>query len=140
MVENENEAETVQRAACGVERRRDAKVASFAEGESHGLTVCVLRYKWRDETRSSARAEKIVVNLKQSVSTRAVLPGYRKQFNIRSYGACDGKEDTHEHEFTYLFSYFGTTLVGYSFHCASFTVNFLRIRKFAFNVIGSERN
>lgn len=31
----------------GVERRRDAKVASFAEGESHGLTVRVLRDKWR---------------------------------------------------------------------------------------------
>ena len=31
----------------GVERRRDAKVASFAEGESHALTVRILRDKWK---------------------------------------------------------------------------------------------
>lgn len=76
----------------GVERRRDAKVASSAEGESHGLTVRALWDKWkRWEFRSSTRTEKIVVNLKQSVSTRGALSGNRKQFNIRSYETCDGR-------------------------------------------------
>lgn len=47
----------------GVERRRDAKVASFAEGEGHGLTVRVLRDKWRrwveeDSTRTEKNRRK----------------------------------------------------------------------------------
>lgn len=68
-----------------------------------GLTVRV--YGTSGETSLEilgARIEKIIVNLKQSVSTRAALSGNRKQFNIRSYRACDGK-DTHAHEDTHFF-------------------------------------
>lgn len=79
------------------------KVASSANGESHhDLTVRVYGTSGKRRSEAPSRSEKIVVNLKQSVSTRAVLSGNRKQFNIRSYGSCDGKEDTHENEYTYF--------------------------------------
>ena len=46
--------------------------------------------------------EKIVVNLKRPVSTRAALSGNRKQFNIRFYEMYDGRSPT-IHKDTYFF-------------------------------------
>jgi len=78
--EKKREREKLSRIAW----RRDAKVMSSAEGESHGLTV-----RGTSESGSSTRTEKIIVNLKQPMNTHAALSGNRKQFNIRFYEACD---------------------------------------------------
>lgn len=67
----------------GVGRRWDAKVASFTEGKSHGLTLGVYETSCEmSQAETRQKPKKIVVNLKQSVSTRVVLAGNRKQFNI----------------------------------------------------------